>query len=201
MYVRLEAEFSPPSAAGPGGEAWKKVGQRVDPVAVPVPVADEGDRSPGGGLLVVARVADEEAVGQRDVEAGRGEMEDRRIGLPRPRLVGRRHVVQKRQKTRPGENPPREGARRVRGDAGPDSPGPGLGENRLSLGVRPDQTELPLEEAGVRRVDLLDRPFGHVRLPVGLRPVAIDRVEGLPRDRLVPEVDERLVVDGEPGLL
>ena len=49
------------------------------------------------GLLVVPRVADEEACTERDAEALRREADDRRIGLARARLVGAGDGVEERE--------------------------------------------------------------------------------------------------------
>ena len=131
----------------------------------------------------------------------RSQPDDRRVGLARSRLVGRRRGVDEREKAVEVEDPPRERRRRVRGDGRPDSPAPQLLEDPFRLDVRPDLPEVVLEEAGVRRLDLLHGPVRHVGVPVGRRPVPVDRVELGPRDGRAAEVDEHAVVDGEPGVL
>ncbi len=162
---------------------------------------EESHRSQGCRSRIEPGVAHEEAPGKWRSDPFRGQADDGRVGLAGSRLVGRRRGVDERKETLEVEDPPREPCRRVRGDRRPDPPPAQLLENTPRLGVRPDLSEMVLEEARVRRLDLLHRPIGKVGIPVGRRPVSVDRIELGSPDGSTAEVNEHEVVDSEPGVL
>ena len=134
------------------------------------------------GAATAACASNRESPTKRHSESGvatrlRGQPDDRRVGLSRPRLVRRRRRVDERQEAVQLEDPPRQRRRRVRGDGRPDSPAPQLLRTPFaSTFGRISPRWSSNSRAYVASISSTG-PVRHVGVPVGRGPVPVDRVE------------------------